>query len=133
VLAPEASERITILSPPNTISKLFNLRLRWAVEGGANTSGTKQIILDQQIDSSTGIGLFTFSGNYNQYPWWDQGSWGNAINMTPNDLSAMSNQINAGRFDEFKGIQLVFWNHMNSNAGSVRDWVLFVEREVVAR
>jgi hypothetical protein len=131
-LAIGAWQRITILSPPNTVSRLFNCRLSWDADGRA-TAGTKSIILDQQIDEFEGIGLFLFNGPYNLGFSWDQGHWINTTSQTPNDFGAMSTQIQAARFDEFKGIQLVFTHSTNVNEVSKRHWVLFVEREVVAR
>lgn len=131
-LAPAVYERITILSPAKSVSRLFNMRLSWDIETVA-ISGLKELYIDQQVDQTTGIGLFKFTGNWNNLVQYDKGEWQNITSSSPSDIGAMSSQIQAGRFDEFKGIQMVFKHGLNVNASAKRSWTLFVEREVVAR
>jgi len=138
VTTPGVYERITVLSPKNTISKLYNIMLSWDIET-TPTSGTKSCIIDQQYGKTSpegqtqGIGLFKFTGDWNKKIMWDQGEWQNVTTKTPNDLGAMVSQIQAGRFDEFNGIQIVFSNSFNFGGNAYREWILFCEREVVAR
>lgn len=124
--------RITILSPTHTVSNLFNLRLDWNVNPTA-TTGTRTMGIDQEVDVSNGIGLFSLTGAYNSWFMWDQGDFVATSSHSPADISAMSSQIQAGRFDEFKGIQIWFKNETDQPDTGLRRWTLFVEREVVSR
>lgn len=131
-------QRITILSPKNTMSKLFNCMLHFApiTEG---VSGLKYLIIDSQISSTAGIGMFKAEGNHNADMLYDQGHFKAANSFEPNDLGAISNQINAVKFDDVLGMQVIYRHTALASDGAFastiakRRLVLFLEEEVVKR
>jgi hypothetical protein len=127
--------RISIYSPPFTISTMFNAVYTWDAADGA-TSGTKAWVVDVAIDGtgSTGKGMNKLIQNYNQLLSYDQGTFvGGSSAQNPSDLTAFRGQIANTVFDDTRALQLVFENNTNVVNTSLRSWWLFVVQEVVAR
>lgn len=131
-LVADVYERVTILSPKNTVSRVFNVQMMWEADTVA-TQGEKHLVIDSILDDETGVGMFRFGGAYNSKVMYDQGYFSGETYFYPDDLGAMSNQVNSITFDDIRGIQVVFRHTMNTITNSKRICVLFVEREVVAR
>jgi hypothetical protein len=132
ILESGVYERITILSPKNTVSRLFNVIFGWDsnVTQGA---GTRDCIVDIQTNNGSGLGMFKISNTYDKDCQYNQGwGWDGTV-LTPSDTSAFVNQVHAVQFDDRRGVQMVFFHGYPYNTNSKRYWYLFVEQEVVAR
>jgi hypothetical protein len=135
VVGANTYERFTVLSPKNTVSRMFNVIFGWDKDTG-QASGYRDCIIDTMINGSsglTGLGMVKIENDYNKDCQYNQGVGWDSTRLTPSDLAAFSNQINAIRFDDVNGIQVVFFNGMPYGTAMRRYWYLFVEQEVVAR
>lgn len=134
-IAVGGQNRISIYSPKNTISTMFNAVYTWDAADGA-TSGTKSWVFDVAVDGSgsTGKGMNKLYQNYNQLLSYDQGTFvGGSSTQNPADLTAFRGQIANTVFDDTRALQLVFQNNTNVVNTSLRSWWLFVVQEVVSR
>lgn len=134
-IAVNGTNRISIYSPPFTISTMFNAVYTWDAMGSA-TSGTKNWIFDVAIDGTgnTGKGMTKLIQNYNAQLVYDQGTFvGGSSSQNPADLTAFRGQLANTIFDDQRALQIVFENHTNVVDTAIRYWWLFVVQEVVAR
>jgi hypothetical protein len=142
-LGPNTYERHIIFSPPNTISRLINVRLQWDPLQNGTYTGTRSLIIDNYIDANNGIGIFRGTSDklYKAFVF-DQGDFqimpdmihDSTLQMFPNDLAAVNNNIRNFYFDETTGISIVFFHTIAGvPVSEARNVTLFIEQEVVSR
>lgn len=139
VIATNGIERIVFFSPPNTVSRILNVQMKWdAIQAGGLT-GTRTMYLDNYINANSGLGNFkAYSSDLYNYFIFDQGAFKTGestagVTFIPNDLAAVNTNVRGVSFDDKIGVSCAFSHNIPVGIGEPRHVILFVEQEVVAR
>lgn len=133
-------EQHTIYAPKNTVCTIINQRMEFPPVSGANLTGPKDMMINNQVNANVGLGMFRVSQS-NPAEDFVFGSYTISPNTSyyPNDLAAVDANIRQVVYDETIGVSIIFWSSITQNGagyvitGNDRSWMLFVEQEVVAR
>jgi hypothetical protein len=125
------SQRITIYSPVNTVSRIINADVMWYPIAGA--SGDKTIFIDNQLTETEGMGVLSLTGAFGAEIRFDTGTFQNTSTSKPLDTNAASQRLTQTTFDDVKGLTFVYFNNTNVASAAKRTYRLFVEREIVKR
>jgi hypothetical protein len=131
-MPPYTYERYTILSEKNTISRCYNLIFGFDKPNQINT-GVRDCIIDSMRLDGSGLGMLKITNDYAHDCQYNQGTGWDGTQLIPNDLSAFANQIQSIRFDDTRGIQVVFFHSYDTTTDANRYWHIFAEQEVIAR
>jgi hypothetical protein len=135
-------ERHILFSPKNTVSKVINVRMTWDALANTGFTGYRQLIMDNYIDDTHGLGIFRLqSSQLYKGLLFDQGdlqlsdgTHDSGAVLFPNDLGAINANIRSLSFDEVTGLSLVFYHGVSGvSLTETRTYTIFIEQEVVAR
>lgn len=133
-------KRVTIFSPPNTISTIKNVFMNFAAIPG-QVAGVRTWFMENYILPTVGIGLFYSEapGNYTASYQFEQGSFKYSDDTTTGLISSpttatVNSTIQNTKFDDLIGITFVFRQTSGVSTGATeRRIILFTEQETVKR